>query len=149
MTIEPSYIEGELDVNILPIVLELSISNRVNFRILPTLNYHFGGTKQGISDIGFYTVFPVFLKNQENRNYPYGLYVGPVLGLGQNLINEHYTTTVAIEPGYFFKTKKRFTICTGLQLGGSYFLYDSQPNKWVFHWGPKVSLGFWIGNSKK
>ena len=149
VTIEPFYEDGELDVNVFPIVAEWPISSRMNFRFLPLLNYHFGGSEQGVSDIGFYTVFPVFFKNQKESRFPYGFYAGPVLGLGRNLINEHYTTTFAVEPGYFFEAKKRFTISLGLQLGSSFFAYDSHPNKWVLHWGPKVSFGFWLGKPKE
>ena len=147
ITIEPFYEDGELDVNILPIVLEFPIGNRVDFRILPLMNYHFGGEEQGLSDVGFFTVLPIFFKSQEESRYPFGFYAGPVLGLGRNLINDHYTTTLAVEPGYFFETKKRFSISLGLQLGSSFFAYDAKPNKWVFHWGPKVSFGFWLGDS--
>jgi len=70
--------------------------------------------------------------------------LGYYLGLGRILINDHYTTTVAIEPGYMWETKKSFTITLGAQFGGSYFGYDSKPNKWVTHWGPKVTFGLWI-----
>ena len=86
-----------------------------------------------------------FFKEIENRqDIPKGFYLGPVLGFGRNLLNEHFTTTLAAEPGYMFETRKSFTIVLGIQLGASYFHYDSQPNKWVLHWGPKVTFGFWV-----
>ena len=145
ITIEPFYEDGELDVNIFPLVLEIPIGQRINFRFLPTANYHFGGVNNGFSDVGFYSVLPIFFRKSESTEAkPYGFYIGPVLGFGRNLINSHYTTTLAVEPGYMFKAKKSFTITLGAQFGTSYFAYDSQPNKWLFHWGPKVSFGFWI-----
>ena len=145
ITVEPFYEKGELDIDIVPLVLEASIGLRTNIKITPIVNYHIGGQKDGLSDIGFFTVFPIFFKKKEIRSdKPYGFYVGPVLGFGRNLMNDHYTTTLAVEPGYMFKAEKRFTIALGLQLGGSYFSYDGQPNKWVTHWGPKISLGYWI-----
>ena len=147
ITVEPFYEEGELDINVFPLIFETPISQRINLRIVPMVNYHIGGVENGISDLSIFTVLPFFLKkNEENENVkPYGFYVGPVLGFGRNLINDHYTTTIALEPGYMWEAKKSFTITLGAQIGASYFGYDSKPNKWVLHWGPKVTFGFWIG----
>ena len=97
---------------------------------------------QTLVSILFSPIF--FAKNESSDTKPFGFYVGPVFGFGRNLLNNHYTTTLAAEPGYMFEAKKSFTITLGVQLGSSYFTYDSQPNKWVFHWGPKVSFGFWL-----
>ena len=125
VTIEPFYEKGELDVNVLPIVAEWPLNHRVDFRVVPTLNYHFSESEQGLSDVGSFFVLPVFFKNQEESRFPFGFYAGPLVGLGRNLINDHYTLTLAIEPGYFFQTNNRFSICVGLQLGSSYFSFDS------------------------
>ena len=145
ITVEPFYEEGEFDIDIAPLVFEASIGLRTNIKITPIVNYHFGGTTNGLSDIGVYVVLPIFFEGKElKEDRPFGFYLGPVIGFGRNLINNHYTTTVGIEPGYMFETKKRFTISMGLQLGGSFFSYDSEPNKWVTHWGPKFSFGYWI-----
>ena len=149
ITIEPFYEEGELDINVFPLVLEMPIGQRINFRLVPTVNYHFGGEENGFSDIGLFTVLPIFIRKREAIEIrPYGFYFGPVLGFGRNLLNNHYTTTVAIEPGYMFEAKKSFTITLGIQFGASHFAYDSQPNKWVFHWGPKVTFGFWLNRTQ-
>ncbi|TXB64685.1 hypothetical protein FRY74_09545 [Vicingus serpentipes] len=145
ITVEPFYDKGEFDLDIAPVVFEASVGLRTNIKISPIVNYHFGGTTNGVSDIGVFSVLPIFIKSKEAKNErPYGFYLGPVIGFGRNLINSHYTTTLSIEPGYMFETKNRFTISMGLQLGGSYFSYDKEPNKWVIHWGPKFSFGFWI-----
>ncbi len=145
ITVEPFYESGEFDLNILPLVFETPVDLRINIRFLPSANYHFGGETSGFSDIGFFTVLPIYLKKTESvENQTYGFYIGPVLGFGRNLINHHYTSTVAVEPGFMFQAKKRFTINLGGQFGASYFAYDSQPNKWLSHFGAKVSLGFWL-----
>ncbi len=149
VTIEPFYEEGELDVNVFPLILELPIGQRTNFRLLPTANYHLGAIENGFSDIGIYTVFPMFFnKSTSIIAKPYGFYIGPVLGFGRNLINDHYTTTLALEPGYLFEANKSFTIAIGIQIGASHFSYDSKPIKWLLHWGPKVSFGHWIDRIK-
>lgn len=145
VTVEPFYEKGELDIDILPLVFEASLGLRTDLRISPIVNYHIGGQTDGISDLSVFTVLPIFFKKKEIRSdRPYGFYAGPVLGFGRNLINNHFTSTLAVEPGYMFEAEKRFTIALGLQAGGSYFSYDNQPDKWVSHWGPKVSLGYWI-----
>lgn len=149
ITVEPFYEEGELDLNVLPLIFETPINSRINLRISPIVNYHLGGVTNGFSDLSIFIVLPIFLKtNKDDNSIPYGFYLGPVVGFGRNLINNHYTTTLAVEPGYMFETKKRFTINLGIQFGGSYFSYDTEPKKWVFHWGPKVTFGIWIpGNT--
>lgn len=148
ITVEPFYDEGELDVNVFPFVYECRIGHRINIRFAPIVNYHLGGSKNGFSDLSLFTVMPVFLKKAESLDdKTYGFYMGPVLGFGRNILNNHYTTTLAMEPGYMFEAKKSFSITLGLQLGGSYFHYDEKPNKWVFHWGPKVTFGFWLINN--
>lgn len=149
ITVEPFYEEGELDINLIPVVFEKPVGNRITLKLSPIVNYHIGGLSEGISDIALYAVAPVYLREiAEPSNRPFGFYIGPVLGFGRNMINDHYTITTAVEPGYLFETSKSFTISLGLQLGGSYFNYDSAPNKWVTHWGPKVAFGFWIGKNK-
>lgn len=145
VTVEPFYEKGELDINILPVVFETRIGDRTNLRFLPLVNLHSGGTENGISDVGLFTVLPIFLNDVERmEDHTFGFYVGPVLGLGRNLLNDHYTSTLAVEPGYMFESEKSFTITMGMQLGASHFFYDSAPNEWTFHWGPKVTFGYWL-----
>jgi len=60
------------------------------------------------------------------------------------LLNNHYTTTIAVEPGYMFKASKRFSLTLGLQLGSSYFMYENKNNQWLQHFGLKINLGFWL-----
>ena len=118
ITIEPFYEKGEFDIDIVPLVFEASLNRRVNIRVAPNVNYRFGGPALGVSDLGANIVVPVFMKAKEARtDRPFGLYLGPVLGFGRNVLNDHFTTTLGAEPGYLFETKKRFTIAMGLQVG--------------------------------
>ena len=106
ITVEPFYEQGELDINVFPLIFETPIGSRINIRLLPLINYHVGGEANGVSDVGIFTVFPVFFKEREDRvDRPYGFYIGPVVGFGRNLINDHYTTTLAAEPGYLFEAR--------------------------------------------
>ena len=145
VTVEPFYEEGEFDINIFPFVYEMRMGMRTNLRLVPIVNYHFGGEENGVSDLGLSLVMPVFIKPVESLEAKtYGFYLGPVFGFGRNALNEHYTATLALEPGYMWETQKSFTINLGLQLGTSYFINDAEPNEWLFHWGPKVTFGFWF-----
>lgn len=148
ITIEPFYEKGELDVNIIPVVFEAPIGIRTNIRLLPFVNYHSGGLSNGVSDIALYSVLPIYFRKRESaESKPYGFYIGPVLGFGRNLIYNHYTTTLALEPGYMFEAKNKLTIGLGIQFGASFFAYESEPDNWLSHWGPKVSFGFWLDRS--
>lgn len=144
MTVEPFYEEGEFDLNIVPLVIEKPISQRINLRLITLANYHFGA-ENGFSDIGGQLVAPIFIKKMESKNdLPVGFYVGPILGFGRNLINDHYTLTTGIEPGYLFDVTEKFNLSLGMQLGGSYFMYDNKPSIWRQHFGIKVNLGIWL-----
>jgi len=146
ITKEDFYEDDEFDINILPFVFQTPVGKRVDIRLTSIINYHFG-TDDNISDVGIFGILPVYIMKKEKVNLPsYGFYIGPLLGLGRNLMNEHNTLTVGIEPGYMFPTKKRFSVTLGLQIGGSYFDYDSQSDLWRNHFGIKVNLGFWLNN---
>ncbi len=149
ITQESWYDKDEFDINVVPFVFQTPVGKLVDFRFTTLANYHFGSEK-GFSDIGFQAVFPAYFKKKASREIlSHGFYVGPVLGFSRNALYDHYTTTLAIEPGYMFKTKKSFSLALGLQLGGSYFSYDNNPNKWVTHFGLKINLGFWVNKGDK
>lgn len=64
ITIEPFYEKGELDIDILPLVLEASIGLRTNLKITPIVNYHIGGQTDGVSNLGVFTVLPISFKKK-------------------------------------------------------------------------------------
>ena len=92
---------------------------------------------------------PVYLKKKEQtQNISKGFYLAPVVGFGTNLINDHNTLTLALEPGFHFPATKRFSIALGLQLGATYFAYFNQANVWRNHFGFKVNIGLWVNKGK-
>ncbi|MEJ2596106.1 MAG: hypothetical protein P8100_13510 [bacterium] len=148
-TAEPFYSENELDINVVPLLAQFPVSKRVDLRAVTLVNYQIGGEENGISDIGMQIVLPVFFKKKEKtRSLSGGFYAGPVVGIGRNLLNDHNTLILAVEPGYQFPAKKSFSIALGLQLGATYFDYFNQANVWRNHFGFKVNIGFWANKSK-
>jgi len=144
ITSEKFYEKDEFDINVIPIVLEMPLSERVDLRFTTIGNYHFGGKKNGFSDLGFQVLAPFFLKKKETINEKsQGFYITPVGGYGRNLIYKHDTYVLAAEAGYLFPTKKSFTLSLGIQFGGSCFDYDDDPDLWRQHFGFKLNLGFW------
>jgi hypothetical protein len=71
------------------------------------------------------------------------------LGVGRNFTNDHYTITPAVESGFLFPADKRFTASLGIQLGGSYFIYDQLDPVFRGHFGFKANLGFWLNTGDK
>lgn len=148
ITKETFYEDDEFDINIVPLIVQVPVGKRIDIRATSEVNYHFGPTN-GISDVGVQFVMPVYLKKKENtKTISHGFYAGPVLGLGTNLIDDHNTLTIAVEPGYFFKASKSFSLALGLQLGASYFDYFDQPNAWYSHFGFKINIGFWVNKGR-
>lgn len=147
-TKETFYEEGEFDINIVPLIVQIPLGKLIDIRAVSEVNYHFGTTK-GISDVGVQFVLPVYFKKKEiTKIASHGFYAGPVLGLGTNLLNDHNTLTIAVEPGYMFKANKNFTLALGLQLGASYFDYFNKSNVWYSHLGIKINIGFWVNQGK-
>ncbi len=143
-TAEPFYEKGELDINVVPLMIQIPIGKRIDFRITSIANYHIGG-QNGFADVGAQMVLPIFIKKREKtKMIAHGFYVGPVMGLGTNLMNDHNTLVLAAEGGYLFPTKKSFSLSLGLQLGASYFDYFNQDNVWRNHFGVKINIGFWV-----
>lgn len=147
-TKETFYEKNEFDINIIPLIVQVPVGKRIDLRATSEVNYHFGPSN-GISDVGVQFVMPVYLKKKENtKSISHGFYAGPVLGLGTNLMDDHNTLTVAVEPGYMFKPNKSFSIALGMQLGASYFDYFNKPNTWYSHIGFKINVGFWVNRGK-
>jgi len=146
MTIEPFYPKGEFDLNVVPLVIQVPLTKRMDIRYTNLANLHFGGNG-GFSDIGGEVQFPIFIKKKEQiHTRSQGIYMSPLIGVGRNLVNDHYTMTPAVEGGYMFASSKRFTLTLGLQLGGSYFIYDDSDPEWRNHFGFKANLGFWVND---
>ena len=144
-TAEPFYSENELDINVVPLLVQIPVSKRVDIRAVTLANYHIGGEENGFSDIGMQIVLPVYFKKKEKtKSLSGGFYAGPVIGLGRNLLYDHNTLILAVEPGYQFPAKNRFSIALALQLGATYFDYFNQANMWRNHFGFKVNIGFWV-----
>jgi len=142
-TKEKFYEKNEFDINVIPIVIQTPISNRMDLRFVSLANYHFGN-REKFSDIGFQLLAPWnFTKKESISERTKGFYLAPVVGLGKNFVNYHYTTTVALEPGFTLSTDKRFSLAVGIQLGASYFSYDDGSDKLIDHFGVKVQLGLW------
>jgi len=143
-TKETFYEENEFDINIVPLMVQIPIGKLIDFRITSEVNYRFG-PQEGISDVGAQFVMPIYFKQKENaKTMSHGFYAGPVLGVGQNLLDNHNTITIAVEPGYMFKANKSFSLALGLQLGASYFDNFDKPNAWYSHFGFKINIGFWV-----
>ncbi len=148
ITKETFYEKDEFDVNIVPLVLQVPVGRCIDLRATTEVNYHFGDTR-GISDIGVQFVLPVYFQMKENtKTISHGFYAGPVLGIGQNQIDDHNTITLAVEPGYMFMAKRSFTLSLGIQVGASYFDYFNKSNTWYSHLGFKINVGFWVNRKK-
>lgn len=145
ITKEKFYTENEFDVNVIPIVIEFPVSRRVDLRFTSIANYHFG-SDQGFSDLGLQLLTPVFFRKQEAIKLPScGFYIAPLAGYGRNIMNNHSTWLIGLEPGYLFPTNRKFTLSIGLQIGGSFFDYDHEiDDGWTNHFGVKINLGFWM-----
>lgn len=145
VTVEPFYEKGELDLNILPLVFQKTLTGRTDFRISTTLNYGFRNTTNEISHLGGQFCFPVyFLKKEELLAPSQSFYVAPGFGMTRNLIEKHTNFGFWVEPGYNLMISEEWSISFGVQLGATHFDYDSGERRWGNHFGIKIIIGKWI-----
>jgi hypothetical protein len=145
VTVEPTYESGELDINILPIVYQYSLTNRLDVRLTSILNYGIRQTDNRISHVGAELAFPIFLKQKESETEPSaGFYASPIVSLSRNEVSQQSNLGLWVEPGYHLLFDNQFAMTFGLQLGGTYFLNDQAVNTWGSHVGVKIIFGKWI-----
>lgn len=145
VTVEPFYDKGELDINILPIVYQTSLTKRLDVRITSILNLGIRNEGNEISHFGLETALPIFFKAKlDKKERSKGFFVAPIVSLTRNRIEEHNNVGLWIEPGYHLLFDNNFAISFGLQFGGTYFSYDNGLTKWGNHFGVKVIFGKWI-----
>ena len=145
ITVEPFYEKGELDVNVLPIVFQKTLTKRIDFRVLTTLNYGIRKTTNEISHYGGQFVFPIFLKKKDKLSIPsQGFFAAPGIGITRNRLEEHTNIGFLVEPGYNLMISEKWSISFGIQLGATHFNYDIGTQKWRSHFGVKIIFGRWI-----
>ena len=145
ITVEPFYAKGELDLNILPLVYQMTMTNRIDFRVSTILNYGVRKTSSEISHFGGQIALPIFLKMKEDLSSPSkGFYCAPGMGITRNRIEDHTNIGFWLEPGYNMMVNDNWSISFGVQLGATHFDYDNGYQKWDKHFGIKIVFGSWI-----
>lgn len=145
VTVEPFYDEGELDINILPLVYQMPLTKRFDIRLTSILNLGIRNNGNEISHYGFETGFPMFFEPKETKNeISKGFFVAPIFSMTRNKVEEHNNLGFWIEPGYNLLFDDTFAMTFGLQLGSTYFAYDSGQTKWDNHFGIKIIVGKWL-----
>jgi len=146
VTKEKFYNDNEFDVNVFPLVLQKNLGANMDVRVVTLANYFIADSNSGFSDLGLNSIWPYYFLATDSEIL-HGPYVGPLLGFGRNVKNDHNTVILGAETGYMFKTSpgKRFTLSIGLQYGRTYFDYDNGDKIWREHFGlGKINLGWWI-----
>lgn len=145
ITVEPYYDAGELDVNIVPLVYQRTITNRFDARLTSILNYGIRKGSNRLSHIGAEAAVPVFIKRKANKSdVSKGFFVAPILSLTRNNEASHTNIGTWAEPGYHLLFENNFALSLGIQIGGTYFVNDDATNDWGSHFGVKVIFGKWL-----
>lgn len=144
LTKEDFYDKGEFDLNVIPIVFQVPVTHRVDFRLSTLVNYRFGG-KSHFSDLGINLSSPVYFKKKESiLQKSQGLFISPYLGISRNVLDLHTTINLAGQAGYSFLLGEKFGMSMHLEYGATRFIHDELPEEWGPHFGFKVNLGWWF-----
>ncbi|PRY85500.1 hypothetical protein [Mongoliibacter ruber] len=143
VTVEPFYERGEFDINVLPVVFQKRLAERVDLRLTSILNLGIRSERNQISHYGLEVASPIFFKKNESI-YSQGFYTAPIISLTQNRLEQHHNVGLWVEPGYQFYFEDKFSLSLGLQFGATYFTYATQDDSWGSHFGVKVIFGRWF-----
>lgn len=147
ITKEKFYDKGEFDLNIVPLVVQVSLSELVEIRAISIVNMHFG-TSSEVSHVGAELGLPLY-PFRKRESAMKGIYAAPVFAMVHNRVTSSKEYTFAIEPGYSWIFQKGFSMNAGLQLGGTYFDGTFDGNALKDHFGFKISLGYSFFRDKK
>ncbi len=145
ITVEPYYQKGELDLNIVPIVFQKTLTKRIYIKIASIVNYGIRNSNNTISHIGGQLSFPIFFLKKEDLKTPsQGFFVAIGGGFSRNIMEKHNNYGLWLEPGYNLMISENWSISFGVQLGATHFNYDNGDKKWGNHFGIKIIIGRWI-----
>jgi hypothetical protein len=145
ISVENYYEQGELDINIFPVVIQLTMSNRIDLRFISLFNIGIRNDESGFSQMGLESALPIFLKAKEGlSNHSNGFYAAPVISLSKSKIDDNVHFGLWAEPGYQFNIDEKFSMVLGAQAGTTYIHYTGGTGSWNSHIGLKVILGWWM-----
>ena len=145
ISVETYYDQGELDINIFPGVMQLTIDKRIDLRFITLFNIGIRNDKSGFSQMGIEGALPIFLKAKEElSNHSSGFYAAPVISLSKSKIDDNVHFGLWAEPGYQLGINENFSMILGVQAGATYISYNSGPASWNSHLGLKVIIGWWM-----
>ncbi|MGA0555242.1 hypothetical protein ACO2Q8_01215 [Larkinella sp. VNQ87] len=146
VTVEPFYEKGELDVNILPLVFQKTLTHRFDLRLISVVNLGIRKAGNQISHLGLEAALPIYLTRKPTRSEPTkGFYLAPGLAFTRNRLEAHSNSSLFLEPGYQLLVGPRTSLSFGLQFGRTHFAYDNDTQKWDGHFGFKLIIGRWLG----
>lgn len=141
VTVEQDYADNEFDINLLPLIFEVEVTDNLFARLISMGNYHFGGT-EGFSNVGVEVALPYYFGDM--GEYPDTLFIAPIAGFSSNSLLSLSTHTYAVELGYPFVFSDGFSLIFAFQYGVSNFIYDSGITTSTEHIGLKVRIGYWL-----
>lgn len=145
VTVEPFYEKGELDINVVPLVFQKTLTRRLDLRFVSVLNLGIRNSGNQISHVGLETTLPIYLAAKEDKTIPSrGFYVAPGVSFTRNRLGGHTNSSLFLEPGYQLLISPKISLTFGLQVGRTYFVYDNEATKSGGHFGFKLIIGYWL-----
>jgi hypothetical protein len=145
VSVESYYDQGELDINIFPFTMQLSINQRIDLRFITLFNIGIRNDASGFSQMGLESALPIFLKAKEDlSDHSRGFYAAPVLSVSKSKLDQNTHIGLWAEPGYQFNIDKKFSLVLAAQAGTTYIHYIGGTGSWNSHLGLKVIIGWWM-----
>jgi len=140
---EKYYVRPSLDLNAVPLVIEVALTRHLGFRALPIVNLHLNpNEKPQLAHLGAQLQLPIYILGSTPKRPYRALYLAPVLGYSKDHLMKRATFTGAAELGVSIAPANRLSINISTQLGTTWFhSLQSRPS---FHFGVQASVGLWL-----
>lgn len=137
---------NNIDINILPLIAEISVNSHWSIRLSPVINLQFRPEfPAALSHIGAALTVPYHFSKKNSEEGHRGFYIGPNLAISDHMLAGFLSTTFAAEAGYAFLFNRILSVTVGGQAGRTFeFSPDSGELRVVTHTGAIFSFGFWF-----
>lgn len=141
----PAYNNGEIDINVAPLVFQKTLTKHIDMRVGTVMTLAVRKTGNQISELGVDIYIPYFF-NAKTHKYARseGFYVAPVISAVRNSMNNYEVYGFWIEPGYQFYMNDRYAFMAGLQYGVNYFNHEDRSDSTIGYFGVTLIFGFWL-----
>jgi len=142
VTYEPWDGKDRLDINVLPLDIQWSLTEYVSFRGRSIANLRWENQSLvGLSNLGLEVSLPVYWGPKKATDWYDLFYIAPLIGGGIDITDQSKNLTIGAELGYLFLFSETLALNVGIQQGASFIFGFADDPIW-HHQGLMVTMNY-------